>query len=228
MAFSAALLTVSAIRRQINQADRLHENERQQRHNASRAIMPLVLSEISDFCLKIATAVSDEIEARGFGEKTDWLAELAPDESSKVLPSQQFLTTAIPALQSFIQSLTDQENIRHIAELIGSLQILTSRYRSLNLYQVDAVISLYGLLLDTAKVRMLAHSIFNYARFVDQSPFGLVGPTPHVNVWDKIHGEAHGLLFSRKNCDQFFLEISSRIKRYKEHDYTPWNARSVE
>ena len=70
---------------------------------------------------------------------------------------------------------------------------------------------------------MLAHSMSNYARFLSQSPFGLVGTTPYVDVWGKIHGEAHGILFSRRNCDMFFPEINSRIERYKERDFSPWN-----
>jgi len=223
LALLGAWLTVNAVRNQIKQAEIFRQDELRRRHIAARALLPQALSEISDYCQSIVVAVADEIEIRHFGEQVNWAAELAPDGNPKILRSQQLPLSALSALQPFIETLNEKRDVRHVAELIASLQILASRYGCFNLHDANVVDNLYGRILDAAKVRMLTHSMFNYARFLDQNPFGVVGAIPQADVWDKIHGEAHGLLFSRKNCDQFFPEINRRIEGYKKRDYTPWN-----
>ena len=224
LAFAAAWATVRAVRDQIGQTEAFHRDELKRRHNAARAIMPLALSEISEYCQSIAAALADEVEARDNGDGTDWVAELAPDGIAETLPPQHFPSSAIPALQPFIETLSDKKDIRHVAELIASLQILASRYSSFNLRDANVVDSLYGRILDAAKVRMLSHAMFNYARFLDDAPFGMVGVATIDGAWDSIHREAVGFVHVRRN--QLFphlKHIGERIGRYKQGKYSPWN-----
>lgn len=119
-------------------------------------------------------------------------------------------------------SLTDANDIRHVAELMGSIQILLSRYNDFDLNQAGAQLNLVGLLLDAAKVKLLNDKIFNYARFVDDRPFGIVGVVKLADAWDQIHGKAQGLVFLRDRPDIFFPDFKERTQSYKEHDTSPW------
>ena len=222
LAVGAAYWAGRLIQKQIAQNDALQQEDLSRRHNAARAVLPLALSEISVFCQKIAENIADEIEVRSNNEGTDWIAELAPEGSSKQLANQDFPASTIPTFQSFIETLTDEKNIRHVAELISSLQALNARYTSLNLYEIGAVISLYGLLIDTAKVKLLNDNIFNCGRFVDESPFSVIDATTNLEAWDMINAKAHGLIFSRKIPDLFFNEITKLISRRKGNNSSPW------
>ena len=223
LAVGAAYWAGCLIGKQIRQTEELHEKELVRHHRAVRAVLPLALSEISEFCRKIAENIASEIEVRTENTGTDWVAELAPEGSSKHLTDQNFPASTIPTFQAFIETLTDIRNIRHVAELISSLQIVNSRYCSFNLLHVGISYSLYGLLLDIAKVRVLSNAMFNYARFLDEGLFALVDVKANDVIWDKISVEAHSLIFSRKIPDLFFKEISERIERYKAANSSPWN-----
>lgn len=87
---------------------------------------------------------------------------------------------------------------------------------------VNYVDLLYELLIYAAKTRMLTGSMFEYARFLDQKPFGLVGKASHGDVWDKIRGEARGILPGRSIFERVVREFTDRIERKKEGGYSPW------
>ena len=228
MALLAAWLTVRQIAIQIRQAEEFHRDELRRRQNAARSVLPLALANLGGFFQNCADVIAAEVESRGFGENVNWNAELVPEGSAKALPALPFPESAISAFSPFIETLSDSRDIRHVAELISSVQILNSRFVSLNLHQPGTIINLYGLLIDVAKARMLAGEIFNYSRFLDEGPFGLVGVASFADVWDKIGVQAHGLLFSRKWIDGFWREIDPRIARYKANGYSPWNEKPGE
>jgi hypothetical protein len=112
-----------------------------------------------------------------------------------------------------------------VAELVASVQILLSRFNDFDLTQPAAQQSLAGLLLDAAKVRLLTDKIYNYARFVDDSSFGIVGVLEPAAAWDQIHGKAQGLVFHRQSPDAYFPDLKERVDGYKEHNVSPWNER---
>jgi hypothetical protein len=122
-----------------------------------------------------------------------------------------------------VASLDRAEDIRHVAELLASIQILLSRYNSLDFKQAAVQLSLVGLLLDAAKVKLLNEKIYNYARYVDDSSFGIVGVMPSADAWDEIHDKAVGLLFHRERPEPFFPEFKKRIDDYKGRNTSPWN-----
>ena len=219
LAISGALYGAYKLNEQTRQAALFHKEELSRRHNAARVVLPLALSEISEFSQKVADNVIREIETRIDILDTDPVLE----GGARQLPNQHFPDSPIAAFQIFVETLLNEKNIRHVAELISSLQILNARYLSTNLHQVDTISNLYSLLLDAAKVRLLTDAMFNYARFVDESLFAMVGVENDDVIWDKIQGNAIGLLFFQERPDQFFPEIVARIRRYKEDNISPWN-----
>ena len=109
-----------------------------------------------------------------------------------------------------------------MAELLSSIQILSARYEDLNFDQAGMEMTLYGMLLDAAKVGFLNDRLYDYGRYLDDQSFAVVGTLSDAEAWDEIHTKAHGLLFSRKSPDLFFGEIKKRIDRYKERGLSPW------
>lgn len=89
-------------------------------------------------------------------------------------------------------------------------------------FYINYVDWLYELLIDAAKTRMLAGSMFEYARFLDQKPFGMVGKASHGDVWDKIRDEARGILPGRSIFEKVVREFTDRIERKKEGGHSPW------
>ena len=209
---------------QIRQAEKFHRDEINRHHNAARAVLPLALSAIGELCQSIVENIANQIE--GFGENgsdTNWESFLAGEGSVKQFENLSISDDVIQAFQRFIETLTDKGNIRHVAELISNLQILLSRYNSLNLHQAGLIENLYGLLLDTAKVNLLNDRIFNYGRFVDDSQFSVIGTVSNIEAWDMIHRKAQDLVFLRKSPDLFFSRIYESIDRSKASGRSPWN-----
>ena len=128
----------------------------------------------------------------------------------------------IGTFEEFVASLTDPRDIRHVAELMGSIQILLSRYNDFDLNQAGVKLNLASLLLDAAKVKLLNEKMFNYARFVDENSFGIVGVAAHADAWDQIHGRAESLVFGRDTPDIFFPDFQERVQSYKEQGISPW------
>ena len=104
---------------------------------------------------------------------------------------------------------------------------MTLSHLLMHLNQAGAKSSLAGLLLDAAKVKLLNDKIFNYARFVDNHSFGIVGVIEIEKAWDQIHRSAQGLVFLRDSPDIFFADLNGWIHSYKEHNTSPWIESSV-
>lgn len=224
LAVLAAYVSIRQVRKQISQASQLHDAELSRRHNAIRAVTPLALASISDFCRSVVDHVASEIERRE-GDNFD---QALDDIVEGTEPKKQFSPIVIPndiiaTLQEFIETLSDGSNVRHMAELVSSIQILQSRFNDFRLQQAGSLEGLYGLLLDAAKVQMLNDNLFNYSRFVDESNFSLLSDHTFVEIWDKVNGKAHGMVFMRATPDLFFPRINQKIQSYKENSVSPWN-----
>lgn len=223
LALLAAWFGVKYVQRQIRQAQEHRTDEISRRHNAARLTLPLALAAVSELVQEIADEVADEFEKfgpDGFSKTFDAILEEGG-------PSHRFDPLALPndvigSFEKFVASLTDPRDIRHVAELMGSIQILLSRYNDFDLNQAGAKSGLADLLLDAAKVKLLNEKIFNYARFVDDSSFGIVGVATPADAWDQIHGSAQKLVFWRDSPDVFFPDFQERIRTSKEQEISPW------
>jgi hypothetical protein len=224
LALIAALSVTVMTKRQMAQAAKFNVDQIERAHAGARVVLPLALSDISGICQRIADAIAAEIEQTFEAEPLAEIAEVfdVPDFLSR-FPSVEMSGSTLAAMQSFVETLTAASDVRHTAELISSAQILLSRYRSFDLRSPAVEDQLFGLLIDAAKVQMLADAMFNYARFVDSMPFGLVGSMNNADAWDRILQKAHGLVFLRARIDIYSKPISIRIRRYKEIDKSPWN-----
>lgn len=224
LALLAAIAGVIFVQRQIKQARDHRADDISRRHNAARVTLPLSLASVSDLVNAMAEQVSDEFETYdpdGFSKSFDAILRddgVRTKFSSVTLPSE-----ILESFQRFVESLDRPEDVRHVAELVASLQILLSRFNSFDLKQARGQRSLAGLLIDAAKVKLLNEKIYNYARFVDETSFGIVGVIDEKAAWDEIHGQAQSLVFTRQSPDIFFPEIKKRIEGHKEHNTSPWN-----
>ena len=223
LALGAAVWAGSLLRSQIAQAGKLHRKDIERSHNAARVALPMALSEVSQYVQKIADNVAEELEKYQEDSAKVPREELAHSGAEvDPIPVVDLPKDVIPLFQSFVQTLTDEADIRHIAELLSSIQILHARYSKLDFQQVAMRMTLFGRLLDAAKVAYLNDKIFNYGRYLEAEHFGVVGVVDQNEAWDAIHGKALGLLFSRRSPDFFFRELKERVDGYKRMNLSPW------
>jgi hypothetical protein len=222
LALLAAILGVKFLQRQITQAQTHRADEIARRHNAARLTLPLTLAAVSQLTQKIADEAAASFESLGPDDAKAIESVVKEPEQTKFAPVS-LPTEVLGSFENFVASLNRAPDIRHVAELVASIQILVARFNDFDLEQAGAQHSLISLLLDAAKVRLLTDEIYNYARFVDDSSFGIVGVITVAAAWDKIHGKAQGLLFSRQSPDAFFPSLKEKVERYKERNVSPWN-----
>jgi hypothetical protein len=186
--------------------------------------VPLALAAISELVQTIANHGADEFETYGpDGLSKSFDAILRDDGVRKNFTPASLPRDVLQSLERFVESLDRSEDIRHVAELVASIQIMLSRYNGFDLKQAGTQRNLAGLLLDAGKVKLLNEKIYNYARFVDDSSFGIVGVMDEKAAWDEIHGQAQSLVFTRQSPDIFFPDFKRRIDGHKEHNTSPWN-----
>jgi hypothetical protein len=223
-AVGAALVSVYWLNKQISQTEKLHQAELRRRHNAARAVVPVALAAISEFCSSVADQIARAIE---FRREDDFDAAVDALISSRV-SQKNFQNVDLPSpivtiMKDFVETLSDDANVRHVAELLSSVQILQARFKEFDLQQSAGVNGLYGLLLDTAKVKLLTDSIYNYGRFVDENGFSIVNKQSVEDAWSSIQGKAQSLLFMRQSPDYFFPKISDIILSNCANQNSPWN-----
>jgi hypothetical protein len=223
LALIAAGFSVYFLSRQISQQQLHRADELSRRHNAARLTLPLTLASVTSLVQSIADEIAEEFESFGLdGAKT--IEAVLDKEREK----DRFDTKALPrevlgSFEAFVASLHSQRDVRHIAELVASVQILLSRFNTFDLKQPAVQHSLIGLLLDAAKVRLLTDSVFNYARFVDDDEFGIVGVLTSAQAWDELEKQAQGLIFLRPHPDILFQDLRQAIDGYKKANVSPWN-----
>jgi hypothetical protein len=222
LALAAALLGAGFLYKQIKQTADLHREELRRRHNAVRSTMPLALAAINDLVAHVVDNLASTLESE---DQPDF--EVAFEDAAKPERSDKFVRISTPpyvmeTMRSFVETLSLDREIRHIAELISSIQILIARYNSFSFKEASVIDRLYGLLIDAAKVSLLNDTLYNYGRFVDNGSFGLVGTLSDNEAWDKIHGRAQGTVFQRRSPDFFFARIKERIDQSKTAGTSPW------
>lgn len=223
LALLAAIFSVIFLQRQIKQAQTHRADEIARRHNAARVTSPLALAAVSELTQRIADEAAVEFEAFGPNGERTIQETLGRDRGAPRFDAISMPSEVLSSFEAFVASLNDGPDLRHVAELVASLQILLARFNDFDLKQAGAQLSLISLLIEAGKVRLLTDKIYNYARFVDDSSFGIVEVISTPAAWDEIHRKAQGLIFFRERPDVFFPELKGRIDSYKEHDINPWN-----
>jgi hypothetical protein len=223
LALAAAIISVLFLRRQIKQQQIHRADEISRAHVAARVRLPLALAATSDLAATIANEVSDEFESYDPNGHRTIAAVLGREPARDRFKPVSMPNEVLASFADFVASHDNTSDVRHVAELVASVQILLSRYNGFDLNQPAAQYSLASLLLDAGKVKLLNEKIYNYARFVDDSSFGIVGVMDEKAAWDGIHGQAQSLVFTRQSPDIFFPDFQRRIDGHKEHNTSPWN-----
>ena len=223
LAVVAAIVSIWFLQRQIAQTDQLHQNELKRRHNAIRSVVPVALAAISEYCAAVCNEIASAIEDRQDNFNVAFDAHAKGKLEKATFDGVNFPSDVIPTLQAFVETLTRPDDVKHMAELLGSLQILQSRFKTFNLKQIAVEHSLHSLLLDVAKVKFLTDSIFNYGRFVDEDSFSRIEGTKNESLWDEILGKAQGLVFGRPAPDLFFPKLDELVTARKNSLTSPWN-----
>lgn len=224
LALLAAFIGAWFLKGQIKQAGDHRKDEIARRHNAARITLPLALASVSELIHESVDEIAAELEQfgpEGFDRTLD--AILSEKASRLRFAPLNLSDDVILAFRQLVESLSNNVDIRHVAELIASLQVYLSRFNGFDLKGGGSRSGLEGLLLDAAKIQLLNDNIYNYARFVDDRPFGIVGVSPRSEAWEKIRGKAQGLVFRRRSPDFFFPAINEAIDRYKKANVSPWN-----
>lgn len=223
LAVFAAMLGATLLWRQIHQSDVHRRDELERRHIAAKLTMPLALSVVSEAVQNLANEIAEELETYQADEFYRTLDAIPSNKEPKI----RFNSTMVPSevlgtFERFVETLSHSSDIKHVSELIASLQIFISRFNDLNREGAGAKFSLEELLLDAAKIKVLNDAMFNYARNVVEAPFGLVGVISTDDAWIKIKGAAQGLVFLRPSPDFFFPAINRSIDHATKESISPW------
>ena len=223
LAVAAAFASIWFLKLQIAQTGQLHQNELERRHNAIRSVVPVALAAISEYCAAAVKEIASAIEDRQDNFEVAFDANAQGRLGKVTFDPVPFPSDVIVTLQAFVETMTRPADVKHMAELLSSLQILQSRFKTFDLKQVAVEHGLHSLLLDVAKVQLLTDSIFNYGRFVDENSFSKIEGTTQEALWDEILGKAQGLVFSRSTPDIFFPKLGELVAARKKSLVSPWN-----
>lgn len=220
LASVAAVVTVWKLHGQIAQVERHRRDDIDRRHNAARAVLPLALAAISEFCRAMVEQVASELERNrdkfdvGFDENAnDTKIKFSPVD----LPNNVIVT-----FERFVETLTNTDSVRHVAELISRIQITQSRFNDFKIGQPGFTIGLYELIIGVATISVLNEKLYNYGRYVSDDSFAMVDKVPNSESWQLIHGKAQSMVFWRRSPDFFFAGIQERINALEANDNSPW------
>ena len=216
LALGAAIWAGRQINKQIRLSEKLATEQLQRQHNAARIALPLALSAIVNYCQQTAADILDTIDSIG--------AQSDSDAPQTPLPfgSHTIPDDAIALIYKFVETLDNQQEAKHVAELVAQLQIFQGRFETMPLLNRGIPDSLYGLFLTGATVRFLTESMLNYVRLVDNTSFAQVRTISDVEAWDGIQLSATGLFFSRPYIDGYAQEVGRLIQRYQGNGASPW------
>lgn len=107
LALGAAYLAGRQIQRQIVQAETLHKEEVQRRHNAARSVLPLSLAGVSRFLQAMADSVASDIE-----RKVSTAVSIGADTAGMLSSDQpRFPAINMPS-DEFVRQRMVRENVR--------------------------------------------------------------------------------------------------------------------
>jgi hypothetical protein len=170
-AIAAAAVSVFYLRKQITQADTQETARRRRRFTASRARLPLLLSETIQYADDVIELLKQYLDAALDHQDHRPLASLP----RPTLPEQ-----AILAFETLIEATDDDQFANVVADMIAQMQVLSSRLRGLATEAGGlGALNLQSYLLNAAKVHAYAAGMFAFARREADTP-------PHDLDWDLV------------------------------------------
>lgn len=162
VAIIAAYIAFENTSRSLRHSEDLERRRRSRKHAAVRAVLPLALSQISNYAAKSARALA-EIVQKCSDEK---LAPMSvPEDLVQPLTSETLKT-----LTEFIE-FSDSVDVRLIESTVARIQIHDSRLRDLvtenrnpNSYQITIRTEIEGYIVDAAAIYAGAAAVYEYAR----------------------------------------------------------------
>jgi hypothetical protein len=159
IALAAAIMTVVMVRQQIRQVDHLEDERRRRESYAARAVLPLALSQISEYAKKSIECWKD------FDPDTQNLSDVSVPELPEGL---------VEPLRDCIR-YSEQHQAKQIADLLHWLQVQSSRQRSLRSElehkSLNLIISMHHIdsaIIDAADLYALASRLFDYGRRAEE------------------------------------------------------------
>lgn len=223
LALGAAWIGAREVFRQTERTTSLAREEIERRHSAARVILPLALSEIDSLVQKMADQIADALAPYGPDGFDETVNNIIDGKSD----SRHFQPIVIPnitltAFGNFVETLNREEDKRHIAELISTLQIYLSRF---NLFDLNSTLierNLIEVLLYLGKISFLNQSIYNYARFTTNDSFGVIHKIDAKDAWLKILSHAKGIVFLQNSFHNIASSLDEFHQSVVESDINPW------
>ena len=181
LALFGAWLTVRQIQRQVSQVDTAAEALRKRSETAARAVLPLALSEISEYARQCMVLLGKLIEAPG--------TKIPSDCSAPALPQE-----VIPALQNCVRYANDDIQ-KKIATLLGKVQVQRARlvsYIETNRGEAAPIAEGANRIIDAADVYACNETLYSYGRDIEgvrerASPDKLYGAFLFSGHWSDDH-----------------------------------------
>jgi hypothetical protein len=220
LALLAALIGARYLQRQIRQAEQHREDELQRKRLAAIVALPLTLAQTSEMLQGIADEIAARFELNRSGNRRDEdFIIIGPGVTKfEVVDLSDRL---IRSYQDFVESLSDRNDVAHVAQLIASLQILLARLNSFDPRTANGENALVSLMLDCAWAAHLNDRLYDHARSLGTKPFSLPDRVP-ARDWANVRSTSHSLLFFRANPDPMMIALNEMIDRYVESGASPW------
>jgi len=220
LALLAALIGAGYLQRQVRQTEEHREDELQRKRLAAIVALPLTLAQTSEMLQVIADEISTRFEMnRGGGRRDDDFIIIGPGVTK--FENVNLPDRLIRSYQDFVESLTDRNDVAHVAQLIAALQILLARLSSFDPRTANGESALVSLMLDCAWAAHLNDMLYNHARSLGVKPFSLPDRVPSRD-WAKVRSKSHSLLFFRNNPDPMMIALNEMIDRYVDSGASPW------
>lgn len=220
LALFAAIVGAAYLQKQVRQAEEHRDDELKRRRIAAIVALPLTLARTSEMLQSIANEIAERYEKL--------LENPSADDSIIVIGAGvttfdpvEFPDENVRAFQDFVESLTNEHDIAHVAQLIASIQVLLARLRSFDPREVALERTLVSLMLACAWAAHLNDSLYDHARSVGAEPFS-TSERDSTKDWAKVKAKSHSLLFFRRNPDPMMTVLNETIDRYAANGSSPW------
>jgi hypothetical protein len=207
----AAYIAFGNTTRSLEHAEYLERNRRYRKHAATRAVLPLALSQVTGYAERSAHALN-ELIAKCMEEKLP--AMIAPDDLVQPLPSETLKTLA-----EFIE-YSDAVDVNVLEATVASIQIHDSRLR--DLVKVNRDPSEEGIIIqtqiesyiiDAAAVFAGASANYDYARRRQSQLPGqlswdrVINALTNMRYWDEEHPRLYKIIEQRRKFTEGPFEI---------------------
>jgi hypothetical protein len=199
----AAYIAFSNTSRSLRHAEHLEQNRRYRKHAATRAVLPLALSQVTGYAERSARAL-DELVARCIDEELPSMT--APENLVQPLPSETLKT-----LGEFIE-YSDALDVNILEATVAAIQIHDSRLR--DLIEVnrdpsgDGVVhqtQIESYMIDAASIFAGASANYDYARRRQSQ-------LPAQLLWDKVINALTNMRYWDEERPRLYAEIERRKK----------------